>query len=139
MSWEQTSARQGVSNFLLREFGIDVSTLIQAAIDQSLAAEGLTYKVHEDPSRWEGDMYSGEFHPEIIEMSDGRVLVEVITAKTDGDSWGNDYYTFIEQGKSYEVIEEIYNGEGESTSTVKTKTAPSYLRVKDGSYVQVVS
>ena len=139
MSWEQTHARQGVSNFFLQEFGVSMVTLIREALDRHLEKAGLSYKVHTDPARWEGDMYT-EFHPEIIEISDGRVLVEVITTRMVGDSWGNDYYTFVEQGQPYEVITELHDGGEKDPNTTKdTRLAPSYVRTEDGTYVQVVS
>ena len=112
MSWDQTTCRQGVRQFVIEELGIDVEALIEKAIQAKLAEMGLSYEISEDHSHTEsGYGYSeGDFHPTIIKFSDGRVFVDVRTADDRGDDWGSDYYSFVEVGKPYELRREAYCG-----------------------------
>ena len=115
MSWDKSTGREGVETFLMRELGISLNTLIAEAIQKGLEEKGLTFTVSEDTSRSEGDGMTTEFHPQVIQFSDGRTFVEALVQTQRGDSWGNDSYGFVEAGKDYELEREEYFYDGEDT------------------------
>ncbi len=109
MSWDQTTGREDVENFLLRELGISLDNLVAEAIKTGLAEKGLTIEVSEDAYCHEGAGLGEEFHPQVVKFSDGRTFVEALTEIDRGDDWGNDYYSFVEAGKSFEVTRNEYH------------------------------
>lgn len=123
MSWDQSTGREGVETFLMRELGISLNTLIAEAIKKGLEEKGLTITVSEDTSRAEGDGMTTEFHPQVIRFSDGRTFVEALVQTQRGDSWGNDLYGFVEAGKDFEVAHEEYHYD-ESVPHVETRMVP---------------
>jgi len=127
MSWDQSTGREGVETFLMRELGISLNTLIAEAIQKGLEEKGLTFTVSDDTSRAEGDGMTTEFHPQVIQFSDGRTFVEALVQTQRGDSWGNDLYGFVEAGKDYEVEREEYFYDGDDMddpSHVETTIMP---------------
>ncbi len=111
MGWDQSTGRESVDQFLLRELDIDLKALEAKAISEKLRERGLTFKVTEDTTRWEGDEVSGIFRPLILEFSDGRKFVTALTSVQCGDDWGNDSFTFVEAGKTYELHRSEYVGD----------------------------
>jgi len=125
MSWDQSTGREGVETFLMRELGISLNTLIAEAIQKGLEEKGLTFTVSDDTSRAEGDGMTTEFHPQVIQFSDGRTFVEAPVQTQRGDSWGNDLYGFVEAGKDYEVEhEEYFYDEDVERSSCETTIMP---------------
>lgn len=125
MSWDQSTGREGVETFLMRELGISLNTLVTEAIQKGLEEKGLTITVSEDTSRAVGDGMTTGFHPQVIQFSDGRTFVEALVQTQRGDSWGNDSYGFVEAGQDYEVEHEVYNyDEGHEEREVETTIMP---------------
>jgi hypothetical protein len=104
MGWDQNVARQDVQGFLLDFLGVDPSELLREAIEAKLEEKGLTFEVDEDTNSELGDGMHNTYHPRKVKFSDGKVFVEVLTETQFGDDWGNDYYSFVEAGKSYEIL-----------------------------------
>ena len=100
MSWDQSTSRESVQHFLLRELEIDSNALIRKAIEEAMTARGLKCKLGMEPIL-EGDMFS-EFNPTVIHLSDRsahgleqeRVFVERLTEVERYDDSGHDHYSF---------------------------------------------
>jgi len=114
MGWDQSTGCESVDQFLLRELDIDLKALEAKAISEKLRERGLTFKVTEDTSRWEGDEM---FRPRRIEFSDGRTFVTALTSQQMGDDWGNDSFTFVEKGKPFELHRSEYVGDDDDPHT----------------------
>lgn len=104
MGWDQSVQRQDVQSFLLDFLGVDPNELLREIVDSKLSELGLSFEVEEDTDAEEGDGMYNVFHPRKITMSDGRVFVETLTESVMGDDWGNEFYSFVEAGKPYEVL-----------------------------------
>ncbi len=104
MGWDQSVQRQDVQNFLLDFLGVDPNELLREIVESKLAELGLSFEVEEDTDTEDGDGMYNVFHPRKITLSDGRVFVETLTESVSGDDWGNEYYSFVEAGKSYEIL-----------------------------------
>ncbi len=106
MGWDNSMQRQGVMSFLLDLMEIDPNQLLHEALQAKMAEAGLTYESapaingNGEP-REAGDGMYEVFQPDVITLSDGRVFIETQTETTQGDDWGNDYYTFVEAGKPF--------------------------------------
>jgi hypothetical protein len=93
-------------SFLLDLMGIDPNQLLLEALQVKMGEVGLTYEQapavngNGEP-REAGDGMYDSFQPDVITLSDGRVFIETQTETTQGDDWGNDYYTFVETGKPF--------------------------------------
>jgi len=141
MSWDQSTGREGVETFLMRELGISLNTLVTEAIQKGLEEKGLTFTVSEDTSRAEGDGMVTEFRPQVIQFSDGRTFVEALVQTQRGDSWGNDSYGFVEAGKDYEREECFYDGDDlayetriETTIMPGISYSPEEIREQGGEF-----
>ena len=104
MGWDQSTIRQDVQSFLLEFLGVDPNELLREVVESKLAEQGISFEVEEDTTTEEGDGMYNVFHPMKITMSDGRVFVQTLTEAVSGDDWGNDYYSFVEAGKPYEIL-----------------------------------
>lgn len=96
MSWDQEITQQDIQSFLLDYLEVNVEELLQKAILSKLTERSLNYSVSSDEKR--------------IIFSDGRVFVPALTSIIRGDSWGSDYYTFVETGKPFFVKSTTYCG-----------------------------
>lgn len=110
MGWDQTTQRQSVMSFLMDLMGIDQNQLLLEALQAKMAEKGLTYEAAPAEGREEGDGMYNSFTPDVIALSDGRVFIEAQTETTQGDDWGNDYYSFVEVGKSFTFTRNDYCG-----------------------------
>ena len=115
MGWDQNTARQSVQDFLLDLMGIDQNQIIEEVLLRKMEEAGLTFETAPAENRdgkplEEGDGMYNVFTPEVITLSDGRVFIEAQTESTCGDDWGNDLYSFVEAGQSFEFIRNDYCG-----------------------------
>jgi hypothetical protein len=93
-------------SFLLDLMEIDPNQLLLEALQAKMGEVGLTYEQApavngNGEDREAGDGMYDSFQPDVITLSDGRVFIETQTETTQGDDWGNDYYTFVEVGKPF--------------------------------------
>lgn len=128
MGWDQSTGREDVQAFLLKFLEEDPNELLRKVIEARLAEKGLTYEVVEDTDAEEGDgLYEG-FHPRQVKFSNGQTFTERCTEEARGDDWGQDWYSFVEDGKPYEHLLADYNtmtNEPEITKTVIQQEVPA--------------
>lgn len=110
MGWDQNTRRQSVRDFLLGLMGIDPNQLLEEALHRKMKEAGLTSEVLLCAGREEGDGMYNVFTPDAIKLSDGRVFIEALTESTNGDDWGNDFYSFVETGKPFTHTRNDYCG-----------------------------
>ncbi len=110
MGWDNSTQRQSVRDFLLDLMGIDPDQLLEEALHLKMEEAGLTSEVQLRAGREEGDGMYDVFTSDVIKLSDGRVFIETQTETTQGDDWGNDYYSFVETGKPFVYARTIYDG-----------------------------
>jgi hypothetical protein len=101
MGWDQGTGRQDVQSFLLDLLEIDPNELLREALSAKMAEKGLSFEVVAETDRTESAGLYGDFTPDKILLSDGRVFVEALTDIERGDDWGNDCYSFVEAGQSF--------------------------------------
>ncbi len=122
MSWDQDVCRNSVRDFLLELLAIDTGQLIREALQVKMGEVGLTYEEDEAEGREEGDGLVNVFTPKVLRLSDGRVFIETLVESTCGDSWGSDFYSFVEVGKPFEFTrnEHVYDMDGDGENSVVT-------------------
>jgi hypothetical protein len=134
MSWDQNTGRQTVQQFLLDFLGLDPNQLLEEAINAKLAEKGLSYMVRllaNSPG------YAEDFHPQkviITDMRQERVFVEALTDIQCSDSWGSDYYSFVEAGRPFTRTRTAYDGSDDEphvTSEVVPGSDPSVTSLTD--------
>lgn len=126
MGWDQTMQRQSVMDFLLDLMEIDPNQLLLEALQAKLAEKGLTYESAPAEGREEGDGMYNSFIPDVVTLSDGRVFIETQTETTQGDDWGNDYYSFVEAGKTFTFTRNDYHYDGNDPHVSKEEMISTY-------------
>jgi hypothetical protein len=111
-----------VRDFLLELMEIDTGQLVSDALQAKMGEVGLTYEEEDAEGREEGDGLVNVFTPKVLRLSDGRVFIETLVESTCGDSWGSDFYSFVEVGKPFEFTrnDHIYDGEDDFGARVVT-------------------
>jgi hypothetical protein len=122
MGWDQDVCRNSVRDFLLELMEIDTGQLVSDALQAKMGEVGLTHEEEEVEGREEGDGLVNVFTPKVLRLSDGRVFIETLVESTCGDSWGSDFYSFVEVGKPFEFTrnDHIYDGEDDFGARVVT-------------------
>ena len=134
MSWDQNTTRQTVQQFLLDFLGLDSNQILHDAIEAKLAENGLSYVVV-TPANCR--VSEEDFHPQkviITDMRQQRVFVEALTAVDRSDSWGNDYYSFVEAGRPFTRTRTEYDGSDDEphvTSEVIPGSDPAVTSLTD--------
>ncbi len=127
MGWDQSIGRQSVRDFLLELMGINPDQLLREALELHMGEAGLTYEEAPAEGREEGDGMYNVFTPDVITLSDGRVFIESCTESTNGDDWGNDFYSFVEVGKPFKYTRNDYCGCENDPHVSKEEMISTYM------------
>lgn len=101
MSWDQSHSMEAPNDFFIRLLDIDMEKLIE----EKLAEQGLEVVSIEEVENTEADFFD-PVRLMRITLSDGRVFEHKVTHQSNGDDWGHDSYTFVEEGKPHQVERE---------------------------------
>jgi hypothetical protein len=127
MGWDQSTGRQAVTDFLMDLMGIDARQLLLEALQAKMEEAGLTHEVSEATGREAGDGMYQVFTPGVVRLSDGRVFIETLTETTQGDDWGEDYYSFVEVGKPFTFTRNEIHDDGNDPHTTTEEVVSTYM------------